>query len=62
MQEQIKMMRDENSRLTSERDAALANLRESEENVFDLQQAIEVRTYIVCIKFHYVHTLVMVCM
>ena len=56
------MMRDENSRLTSERDAALAYLRESEENVFDLQQAIEVRTYIVCIKFHYVHTLVMVFM
>ena len=41
------MLQDENSRLSSECDAALANLRESEENVFDLQQAIEVRTYIV---------------
>lgn len=47
MQERIKMLQDENSRLSSECDAALANLRESEDNVFDLQRAIEVRTYIV---------------
>ena len=39
------MLQGEKDRLTSERDAALANLRESEENVFDLQQAIKVHTY-----------------
>ena len=45
MQERNKMLQEENDRLSSERDAALANLRESEENVFDMQQAIEVHTY-----------------
>ena len=40
------MLQEENDRLSSERDAALANLRESEENVFDMQQAIEVHTCI----------------
>ena len=44
MQERNKMLQEENGRLSSEHDAVLANLRESEENVFILQQAIEVRT------------------
>ena len=39
------MLQEENGKLTSELDAALAKLKESEENVFDLQQAIEVHTY-----------------
>ena len=38
------MLQEEIGRLTLELDAASANLRESEENVFILQQAIEVRT------------------
>ena len=45
MQERNKVLQEENDRLTSERDAALANLRESQENVLILQQAIEVHTY-----------------
>ena len=39
------MLQEEIGRLTSELDAASAKLKESEDNVFDLQQAIEVHTY-----------------
>ena len=60
------MLQEENDRLSSERDAALANLRESEENVFDLQQAIEVHTYSVMVNdckpcIHDLHWPILLC-
>ena len=42
MQEHSRVLQYETARLSSERDAALAKLKETEENVFILQQTVEV--------------------
>ena len=60
------MLQEEIGRLTSELDAASAKLKESEENVFDLQQAIEVHTYSVMVNdckpcIHDLHWPILLC-
>ena len=42
LQEQNRLQQNETARLSSERDAALNKLEEAEENVFTLQQTVEV--------------------